>query len=478
MMTEFTAQGSRIKEKDPKTYEASMRNCFSFAMILISLNGWAGNALENILIEVENPKSSLTSIDQVIALHPNPRGDFTMRMKASDSNEDASSLYPRYLNSDPQSGLLFGFNGHKSQAGYETLQLAFPSGSAWEWAEVREVNGKLKVIRRPTNCLKCHGDNGKDSTKFVPIVQAYPEWDGAYGADSDFLDDKEVEEYAAHGKIAKNHLRYKLFSKDPTGDGPFLEILKKESLSDYKLYHSSFTNKAGNEQLYSDRKNEETGRLFRNRRPNLNFGKSVGLSHARVIAQRSLDRNLDDYLTILLLRKCRSWVGRSLKKKIDALHGDLGRIARLNNKPPVPDNFDFFYGDFWKHWQFVQGYFLKISPTELNLRGPKINEDKSSPYFSRYWDGAYELSDLIDAAIIGALPASSNPRIPSKLKTGPDFNKYGMSSPDLKDWDLKADSKATEKCTAAVESGKEILQRHLKILSAVAMEKPTEKTHN
>ena len=330
-------------------------------LLFFPLTAFCGDWLDSTVSRIEKKDPKLKNIDQVIAIHPNPRADFTMRMRHSDSNEEASNEFPRYLPADPKSGLLMGFNGHKSQAGNNTLQLAQPKGSHWDWAEVVEENGMLIVRKQPKTCLTCHGERKDNPQEFIPIVRNYPQWEGAYGEYEDTMDRLELATFNKHNAMAQTHSRYKNFSKDPIGDDAQGQAARFapsiEAVSGFKLSHP------GDRFAYLPFELKKFP-LF-NRRPNANFTTTISFYQAKLLAQRLRESGTrDDYLRLLLARNCQL----SGYYETHRARENLSKLASVLSKGESSE------------WSAIAQHLMRVTPGQEGLK-PRFLEDRKEAFF-------------------------------------------------------------------------------------------------
>lgn len=129
--------------------------------------------------------NNVTSIEALLPLLPQDlRANFTLVHK-SRSIQDASPENPRALLFGSTAKLVLSFNGDPTQRGHQAIEmLSFDDiTKKFELRELKFDGSSRPVLSEanPHRCTLCH-----DSTP-RPLWQEYRNWQGAFGADDDFL---------------------------------------------------------------------------------------------------------------------------------------------------------------------------------------------------------------------------------------------------------------------------------------------------
>jgi hypothetical protein len=199
-----------------------MKTLVALTFLLLFGNAWADDP------SFEQLASEKKDISSVIGALPKDYRTQQTTAYDSDSSQFATPSNPRAIlyGNQPYSPF-FTFNGGIDKAGNYFRGGRFGEGfqmnskrDSLDWFEIEEVNGALRFLSKPQNCLKCHGS----SLGFLPIWDSYPRWHNMNGSHDDDLynqtyssdhpvnknrSQKESTDFLEFKKTAKLHPRYK-----------------------------------------------------------------------------------------------------------------------------------------------------------------------------------------------------------------------------------------------------------------------------
>jgi hypothetical protein len=128
------------------------------------------------------------------------RSRFTF-IHTSRSRQDASFEFPRAILFGPDARFVLAFNGHPSQANYDSIEMMEYDDRSGRFrfatVELQSPSGARAFVNRDSSrCIGCHGPTAET---LRPIWDPYPVWAGAYGG----LDDNVL-----HGPGRSSRGRY------------------------------------------------------------------------------------------------------------------------------------------------------------------------------------------------------------------------------------------------------------------------------
>jgi hypothetical protein len=152
---------------------------------------------EHTLTEIQKPDNKIFSVEQLLerlAKTTTLTSNYTL-LYDSRSLQDASFAFPRVITFGIDAKIMLAFNGHPSQAGYNSLEV-MKFNDQNKTFELREIQFPQDRVRSPAQenavkvsninpgkCIVCHGTNPR------PNWDTYPFWPGVYGSEDDELFD-------------------------------------------------------------------------------------------------------------------------------------------------------------------------------------------------------------------------------------------------------------------------------------------------
>jgi hypothetical protein len=343
--------------------------------------------------------------------YPDVLSRFTL-MRESESLQGASPENPRVIVYGPRAELIFTFNGHSNQKGYDVVEWIefdkqqskfrfFETGFDREgqrFAEVSEAN--------PAKCMQCHG------VSLRPIWEQYDFWPGAYGEDDDALIQFEGVKYPPFISDPDRRARHTLHRQQ------FLSFRDSAKTHERYRFLKFFESKDSDVAPYIPRPRMGTSPL----RPNLNLTALLAPMQGQQLAERmakdtacfnsaaavfaalALNCDLLEYVTDPV-KEARNFVRESLPEdpirwstsnEFEA-NSDLARIMGLFGM----DHTDWHMGRQPKQWRYFIGFRFQYDDVVAALFErfpvswmlPKYNSVRAILYPGYYEDDDYSADE-------------------------------------------------------------------------------------
>ncbi len=181
-----------------------------------------------VLLNSEDRPESINALLSVLKERDPQLFAYPVLLFRSKSLQEASVTHPRVILMSTNGRFTIAFNGDPRQRGYSRLEVMEYDWKKrlFQFHEVIEEAGDIKLRKDPTECLSCHSNSNQDPRMAHPLWDSYKTWPGAFGGMPSTVG-KELWELDKEAKRSAKNLR--------STRNPRYSLLKNESLQIYEL---------------------------------------------------------------------------------------------------------------------------------------------------------------------------------------------------------------------------------------------------